>query len=245
MSFKIQVCPQCESKQFDKLKIDSIICKCGFEFITNQEAFITGKKAQEILEITTRQGLEKIVKRYNITKVSQGAGKPNLYHKDETIKAFLDSHKQKEKFNPDAKVKAVKTKEKKTETAAKKETAKKEIEKKTKNPLNETGQDEFIRVQGELKGLGIYEEKDRAILLSYCICYQNYMFYIDLSASLSHTTTDDNGNDKVNPYFTVADKLLSQMIKLSSILGIGKRSTIGLDIKPVAEESMISQLLKS
>ena len=140
MNFEIQVCPQCKSKQFDKIKNDTIICKCGFEFITNKDAFISGKKAQEILEITTRQGLEKIVKRYDITKVSQGAGKPNLYHKDETVKAYLDSHKQKEKFNPDTKVQAEKTKEKKVKKAAKKETTKKEIEAKTKNPLNETGQ---------------------------------------------------------------------------------------------------------
>lgn len=207
--------------------------------------FITKNEALEILQVSSYRQLKRIVDRCGIETKSLGIGKATLYNRTQVCKAVVQTDSTK-KFAPKKpQVKAKEKKEEKIKVAAKKETAKKEIEKKTKNPLNETGQDEFIRVQGELKGLGIYEEKDRAILLSYCICYQNYMFYIDLSASLSHTTTDDNGNDKVNPYFTVADKLLSQMIKLSSILGIGKRSTIGLDIKPVAEESMISQLLKS
>ena len=109
--------------------------------------FISKNEALEILQIKTRQGLHGLVKKFNIEIKSQGPGKPNLYNKDEVMKAYLDSHKQKEKCNPSVKVKAVEKKEKKIKVAKVKEEKKKEIEEKTKNPLNETGQDEFLRAE--------------------------------------------------------------------------------------------------
>ncbi|MCP4991801.1 MAG: P27 family phage terminase small subunit [Colwellia sp.] len=210
----------------------------------NKNDFISGKEAQEILEITTRQGLDKIVKRYSISKITQGAGKPNLYNKDEVMKAYLDSHKQKEKYNPSVDIKAKEKKVKKQTKATELKQKKKEVEEASSTPLNNIGQSEYLRVEKELKDLGLYEFKDRAILLAYAVCYQNYMFYTNLSAQLDHTTTDEGGNLKVHPYFTISDKLLSQMTKLSNILGIGKRSMMGFEPKKKEEDSLMATLLK-
>lgn len=45
--------------------------------------YLNPHEAMQLLEITTRQGLHKIVKNHNISFKSQGAGKPNLYLKND------------------------------------------------------------------------------------------------------------------------------------------------------------------
>ena len=71
------------------------------------------------------------------------------------------------------------------------------------------------------------------------------MFYVDLSASLDHTTVDENGNQKVNAYLTVSDKFFAQMDKMAKTLGIGVRNRVGLGVKEPTEESLMSKLLNS
>ena len=50
----------------------------------------------------------------------------------------------------------------------------------------------------------------------------------------------------INPYFQVSEKCLSHMTKLASILGIGVRSRIGIDIQQKKKESIfdISKVAK-
>lgn len=54
--------------------------------------YLRPKEAMDFLQITTRQGLHKIVKNHNITVKSQGVGKPNLY-----LKADLEKYKKENK----------------------------------------------------------------------------------------------------------------------------------------------------
>lgn len=194
------------------------------EYIPKQEAF-------EILSISSYQHLRRIVKKHDIKTKSLGIGKPTLYLKTDICNAVVKT-KDTKKFAPKKpQVKAKEKKEKKQTEAKELEQKKKEVEEKTKNPLNKTGQDEYLRVEKELKDKGLYLESDRAYLLVYAIAYQNYMFYVDLSASLDHTSQDQNGGEKVHPYFTVADRCFNQMEKAATKLGIGARNRIGLEIK--------------
>lgn len=55
--------------------------------------YLNPHEAMQLLEITTRQGLHKIVKNHNITVKSQGAGKPNLYLEEDLKRYKKDNAK--------------------------------------------------------------------------------------------------------------------------------------------------------
>lgn len=76
--------------------------------------YLRPKEAMEFLQITTRQGLHKIVKNHNITVKSQGVGKPNLYLKADLERYKKDNAKNiKAKKNPQVIEKAKENKKKK------------------------------------------------------------------------------------------------------------------------------------
>jgi P27 family predicted phage terminase small subunit len=217
--------------------------------------FITGKQAQDLLRITTRMQLYNIVKKYNIETKSQGAGKPNLYSKED-IERYLAIPKKNNKTNSDKK----KTVEKKQKTITKKkdhrkvkEETKKEldiiddepadtIEKPNyhdlENPLNSIGQDEFDRIIELLKENGTYKDSDRALVLAYAISYQKYIFAVAASAKQDDTFMDEFGNIKIHPYFTVADRCFTHMDKMAKALGIGVKNRTGIEIKQPKKESI-------
>ncbi|WP_418186745.1 P27 family phage terminase small subunit [Aliarcobacter lanthieri] len=207
--------------------------------------FVTGKEALLILNITTRQGLHKIVTNNKITVKSKGPGKPNLYLKDDLEKYLSENKKNIEKHKNPKVTEKVKAKKKEIELA--KNNIKDLKENKAKNsgyeeknldlthpdfsPLNEIGQSEYLRVEQLLKEMGTYDEVDRSLLLFYSISYQKYINAVTMSAQQDDTTTDDFGNLKIHPYFQVADKCFNHMVKLAEKMGIGARSRIGLASK--------------
>lgn len=247
-NFTKQICPKCKSEKFKKINDDlSIDCICGTVFKDNKEIkYITGKQAQLILKITTRQGLHKIVKEKNISIKSQGAGKPNLYLESDIKKVAKKTNTQRLKTNPKLKKKI----EKKNRIVKKnidsiedsKKNAKEDLNQEDFNPLNKIGQDEFLRVEKLLKANGTYEDVDRSLLLFYAISYQKYINAVTMSAQQDDTTMDDMGNLKIHPYFTVADKTFSHMQKLAVMLGIGVKSRVGLDIKKGKKKSIFDTL---
>ena len=220
--------------------------------------YITGKESQNILNITTRQGLNKIVKNNNITVKSQGAGKPNLYLKSDIEKYKKDNKKNIVKYKPKSSVKKDIVKKqriiKKKETIEKiKEETKKDLQldnvprgtnkqelnnEDLQNPLNEIGQNEFNRMVELLKDMGTYKDADRSLVLAYSISYQKYIYSTVASAKEDDTTMDDFGNLKIHPYMIVADKALSQMVKIGQILGVGIRSRIGIETKEKKKETI-------
>jgi P27 family predicted phage terminase small subunit len=220
-------------------------------------SYITGKQAQLLLNITTRQGLYKVVKENNVTVKSQGAGKPNLYLKSDIELVANKTNKQRLKTNPKLKEKTKKTKQK-TITKKKvhrkvKEETKKEldiiddepadtIEKPNyhdlENPLNSIGQDEFDRIIELLKENGTYKDSDRALVLAYAISYQKYIFAVAASAKQDDTFMDEFGNIKIHPYFTVADRCFTHMDKMAKALGIGVKNRAGIEIKQPKKESI-------
>ena len=234
--------------------------------------YVLPNKAMELLKITTRQGLFKIVKNHNITVKSQGTGKPNLYLKSDLERYKKDNAKNIEKKkNPQVIEKAEKVKKEKVERKVKAKKLKVETKKELnltsedepidnlfddediikpppplnpndfnmKDLLNEIGQNEFDRVVQLLKENGTYKEQDRALVLTYAVSFQNWVFATVASARQDNTTSDQFGNLKLHPYFTVAEKCANQMTKNANMLGIGVRSRIGLEIKDNIEDDEV------
>ena len=237
--------------------------------------YLLPNQAMELLQITTRQGLHKVVVNHNITVKSQGAGKPNLYLKSDLERYKKDNAKNIEKKkNPQVIEKAEKVKKEKVERKVKAKKLKVEVKKELnlisedepidnlfddediikpppplnpndfnmKDLLNEIGQNEFDRVEELLKENGTYKEQDRALVLTYAVSFQNWVFATVASARNDNTTSDQFGNLKLHPYFMVLDKCLSQMTKIASILGIGIRNRIGIDLKEQKKESIFDIL---
>ena len=203
--------------------------------------YITGKQAQLILNITTRQGLHKIVKTENITIKSQGAGKPNLYLESDIKKVAKKTNAQRLKTNPHLKKKV----EKKTAIIKKKKTTVEDTKDKgimNNNPLNDIGQEVFNELREELIKNGTFENKDISLLQAYCVSYQKYINATNQSADKMDLTMDDFGNEKPHPYFIIADKSLSQMNKLATMLGIGAKSRVGIEIQKEKKVSVFDML---
>jgi len=201
---------------------------------------VSGKQAQLMLEITTRQGLHKFVREHNLEIKGQGIGKPNLYLKEQIEElAKLVVNKRK-------KPKAIKKKiEKKKEIILANKQEVEEVKTKdmlNENPLNEVDQEVFNELRQQLIENGTYQEKDISLLQAYCVSYQKYINAINQSAENLDITMDDIGNIKIHPYFQIADKSLSQMIKIGNILGIGARSRTGLNIKQPKKDSVFDAL---
>ena len=235
--------------------------------------YLLPNQAMELLQITTRQGLHKVVVNHNITLKSQGAGKPNLYLKSDLERYKKDNAKNIEKKkNPQVIEKAEKVKKEKVERKVKAKKLKAEVKKELnlisedepidnlfddhienrdlfnpsdftmKDLLNEIGQNEFDRVVELLKENGTYKEQDRALVLTYAVSFQNWVFATVASAREDNTTSDQFGNLKLHPYMVVSDKCLTQMTKIASILGIGIRSRIGIQIEEKKKESIFDIL---
>lgn len=205
--------------------------------------YITGKQAQLILNITTRQGLHKVSKEHNIKIKSQGAGKPNLYLKSDVEEVAARTNKKRIKQNPELK-KKVKKKQEIIETKKQEVATTQAKGMLNNNPLNEVGQEVFNELKNELVENETYEEKDVSLLQAYCVSYQKYINAINQSAEHLDTTMDDIGSLKIHPYFQIADKCLSQMIKIANVLGIGAKSRMQLNIKAKKKESVFD-ILKS
>lgn len=215
--------------------------------------YILPNEAMELLQITTRQGLHKVASNHNITIKSQGAGKPNLYLKQDLERYRSEILKTgKDKYNREVTKKAIKIKKEKVERKEKakklKEETKKDLAPPTTqadnptNPLNHIGQDEFNRIVDILTENGTYKEQDRALVLAYAISYQKYIYSTIASGKEDDTFIDQFGSIKLHPYFTISDKCLSQMTKIASILGLGVRSRIGLEIKQEKRETIFDIL---
>lgn len=233
--------------------------------------YLLPNQAMELLQITTRQGLHKVVVNHNITVKSQGAGKPNLYLKSDLERYKKDNAKNIEKKkNPQVIEKAEKVKKEKVERKVKAKKLKVETKKELnlisedepidnifdnediikpklldfemKDLLNEIGQNEFDRVVELLKENGTYKEQDRALVLTYAVSFQNWVFATVASAKQDNTTTNSFGELKLHPYMVVSDKCLSQMTKIASILGLGVRNRIGVDLKEQKKESIFDIL---
>lgn len=211
--------------------------------------YITGKEAQLLLDITTRQGLIKIVKEHNITTKPQGAGKPNLYLRDDIIKA-KESRRKTAKHKPKKTIKKVqKQKEIIEDKKQESENNRKKIteyqDSKDLNPLSEIGKMIYDSVIEELRENGTFEKVDLSLVQAFASCYQNWLISTKISSEKSNSTTDNYGNEKISPHFLIAEKSLNQVLKIGAMLGIGVRSRIGIDTKKQKDKKTLYDLIES
>lgn len=242
--------------------------------------FISGKEAQLLLGITTRQGLKKIVDKFSV-EVKRGNGTPNLYkktdienyikrkddptiagkkkprtvHKAKVIKKIVDTKKAvreeqlKNKPKPVKKTPPKKEPKEKIVEVEKEEPIQlpkleedKKLDSEDFTPLDGIGQAEFLRVERLLKKNGTYEDLDQSLLLFYAISYQKYINAVVKSGQLDDLTMNEAGDQKVHPYFTVAEKSFNHMTKIATALGLGVRNRIGLELKKEKKKSMMDIL---
>lgn len=126
--------------------------------------YLLPKQAMELLQITTRQGLHKIVKNHNVTVKSQGAGKPNLYLKQDLEKYMKDNAKNISKTKTKTVIEKAKKKvekKKKTITRNKKaiEETKKDLKLEDENWTIIEGKENIDKVLKEFQEKDIKEIK--------------------------------------------------------------------------------------
>jgi P27 family predicted phage terminase small subunit len=208
--------------------------------------YITAKEAALILEVTNVRSIQRYREKYNITTKDAGAGKPKLYLKADIERCKKEKAKNDKHTPKKVKEKSLEITEKKKEVIEERIKKNEETKTETKHdlqqeqfsPLNDLGQTEFLRVEKLLIKNGTLHDVDTSLVLAYALSYQNYIESIYQSNRNDNTTTDDFGNLKVHPYFTIADKCLTQMTKLSNMLGISTKARIGLEIKKEKTGSM-------
>ena len=210
-----------------------------------------------MLNITTRQGLYKIVKNFNVEVKKVGDGLANLYSKQD-IERYMIEHKE-DRCIPKKSIKAVKKQKKTIEKLKNKVVQLKEETKKIvntqieenldehsvdliENPLNKVGMAEYERVTKLLQEQGTYKDVDRSLVLAYAISYQKYIFAVVASGKEDDTFMDSYSNLKLHPYFLVAKESFSQMEKMAKLLGIGCRSRVGLEVNQPKKESIFDIL---
>lgn len=115
--------------------------------------YLSSNQSMQLLKITTRQGLFKIVKNHNITVKSQGVGKPNLYLKSDLERYMKDNAKNiKIRKNPQVIEKA--------EKIVKKQNVKKEKHLKVKAQVRKEVDTE---IEKDFKVTEIREQKEKEI----------------------------------------------------------------------------------
>ena len=216
--------------------------------------YVTGREAQILLKITTRQQLYNIVKENNITIKSNGVGKPNFYLKKD-IEKYIKRPKARTVKQAVKKAKVIK-KKKETRKVNKENLAPpvepppepmqpyKRLDDENFSPLNKIGQDEFIRIEKALRENGTYEDKDRSLLLFYAISYQKYINAVVKSEQEDDLVSNEVGDLKIHPYFLIADKCFKHMNDMAKQLGIGVRSRVGLEIKKEKKVSVFDMMNK-
>lgn len=180
--------------------------------------------------------------------------RPRTVKKAQVIKKRIDTKKVireeqlKNKAKPAKKEPPKKPKEKKVEVSEEEEIElptlpkNKSLDNEDFTPLNRIGQAEFLRVERLAKKNGTYEDLDQSLLLFYAISYQKYINAVVKSDQLGDLTMNDAGDEKVHPYFLVAEKCFNQMTKIARDLGLGVRNRIGLDLKKEKKQSMMDIL---
>lgn len=237
------------------------------QLINDNKNLILMSEVLEILQVTSRRSFIRYKKQFPVTEHEQGIGKPKLY-----IKSEIQELAKKINPKKNIKQKAEKLKKEKVERKVKNQKLKAEIKKELnlvgehkpvdnlfddediikplfnpnefemKDLLNEIGQDEFDRVVELLKENGTYKEQDRALVLTYAVSFQNWVFATVASAKQDNTTSDQFGNLRLHPYFQVAKEAFNQMEKSSKLLGIGVRSRLGIELKQPKKESIFDIL---
>jgi len=117
-----------------------------------------------------------------------------------------------------------------------------ELERGAPEWLSPAAAEEYNRVVFEAKKINLYDNLDLSILAIYADCYARF---VEASEYLQK-----NGNtivvgekEFVSPYVTIADKLMTQILKCSTKLGLSITDRLKL-IVPTKEEKSVNPFLQ-
>ena len=108
--------------------------------------------------------------------------------------------------------------------------------------LRKAAAEEYNRVVYEAKKINLYDNLDLPILAIYADCYARF---VEASEYLhKHGSTIIVGEKEfVSPYVTIADKLMTQILKCSTKLGLSVTDRLKL-IVPTKEEKSVNKFLE-
>lgn len=108
--------------------------------------------------------------------------------------------------------------------------------------LSTAAAEEFNRVVLEAKKINLYDNLDLSILAIYADCYARF---VEASEYLrEHGSTITVGDKEfASPYVAIADKLMTQILKCSTKLGLAVTDRLKL-IVPTKEEKSVNKFLE-
>lgn len=108
--------------------------------------------------------------------------------------------------------------------------------------LKPAAAEEFNRVVFEAKKINLYDNLDLSILAIYADCYARF---VEASEYLQKNGSTIVVGEKefVSPYVTIADKLMTQILKCSTKLGLSITDRLKL-IVPTQEEKTVNKFLE-
>jgi len=109
--------------------------------------------------------------------------------------------------------------------------------------LNKIGMETLSVATKDLIDLGLFEECDKQILLSYALSVQAYNHYFVKSMEIDGVTVADTGSYSVHPYHRIMMDHQKQMLNYSDRLGLNPLARQKLEPKEKKEKSSIMDIL--
>ncbi len=167
--------------------------------------YITKDEALKEFKISSRQTLFRYVNKYKIRTKSEGKTLPTFYNKDDIKKVT--------NFNKKIVIDKIEVKQK--------------LDNMKRNILTKVGKREYLRVKRELKESGLFNKKDRSILIAYATSWETYLWANEKGSKINFVDINYLGIIKIHPYFNIMEISFNQFYKCSRLLGIGARNRIG------------------
>ena len=107
--------------------------------------------------------------------------------------------------------------------------------------LSDGAAKEFNRVVAEAKKINLFDNLDMAFLAIYADCYDKYVI-ASRKIKECGMTIEVKGNLRPSPFFLIADKMATQIMKCSAKLGLAVTDRLRL-IVPTKEEKTVNKFL--
>jgi P27 family predicted phage terminase small subunit len=102
---------------------------------------------------------------------------------------------------------------------------------------------EWYRVTKQLEKLRLLSTIDRAVLASYCVAYQHWADAEEKLQIEGMVIITVNGNVIQNPYLSISNRAMEQMVKFAAEFGMTPSSRARLKVETPSEEDEMATLL--
>ena len=110
--------------------------------------------------------------------------------------------------------------------------------------LGKTARAEWRRVTRELLGLGVLAEIDRAALAAYCVAWERWVEAETQLHTQGMVVETTNGNLVQNPYLSIANRAMLDMVKIGAEFGLTPSSRTRIKVDKPAEKSEFELFLE-